>query len=316
MSTVALAPAVPRPACPPATRRALVVLAWVAAGIHLVLTPEHFRERTVYGIFFLGASVFQVWLGWALLRRPSVRVFRVGAAGSLGLIATWIATRAVAPPLSPEGAPEPVTLAGVVATGAELAALVLLAAALPASGVRAWRARRAWAVAAGLAFALLSLLASSAVSYVPWVAKKVPSFNDITGDIRLDRPFIIGMPVPHIWVVGPWSTFALTALAAVLVAANVAVAMDPRRGDAAWTRRRTLLGAAPAFLAVSSCCGAPVALFLGVSATVALARASPWLLAGTVAMFALNLALVRARGRAGRPRSARACGGDGPAGGA
>jgi len=42
-------------------------LTWVAAGIHLALTPEHFEERFVYGVFFLAASVFQLVLGWFLL---------------------------------------------------------------------------------------------------------------------------------------------------------------------------------------------------------------------------------------------------------
>ncbi len=68
-------------------------LAWLAAAIHLVLTPEHFQERFVYGAFFLAASVFQILLGWFLLFRPGPRVYRAGAVGSLVLIATWIVTQ-------------------------------------------------------------------------------------------------------------------------------------------------------------------------------------------------------------------------------
>lgn len=141
-------------------------LAWVAAGIHLALTPEHFKESFVYGVFFLAASVFQLILGWLLLFRAGPKVNCAGAIGSLVLIATWIVTRAVAPPLSPDGGAEPVTLLGVLATGAELATLMLLATALPVpTATRRWT-RWAWGSAAGITFAGLFLFASGAVSYV------------------------------------------------------------------------------------------------------------------------------------------------------
>lgn len=275
------------------------MVAALAAGtalIHLALTPEHFGERTVYGLFFLGAALFQGWLAWALLVRPSPSVYRTGAWGSLALIVIWIITRAVAPPLSDEGGPESVTLLGVVATGAELATLLLLASVLPASTGKRLRARWAWAAATGIAFTLLLLLASSAVSYVAWVAKDLPYFNNQYAGFSLRSPFIIGMPLPHIWVVGAWSTFALIVAAGALAGANVAAAMRASaRGCSA--RRRGVLAAAPAVFAVSSCCGTSVDMFLGVSATVALLRFTPWLLAATVVLLVASLVMTRAESR-------------------
>lgn len=279
------------PGLSPSARIAAAALAWTAAAIHLVLTPEHFRERTVYGLFFLGASLFQVWLAWALVRRPGPLVYRVGALGSLGLIATWLVTRAAAPPLSETGGPEPVTLPGVVATGAELATLLVLATALPVPPGKRRRARWVLGACVGLGFGLLLLFATSSFSYVPWVARDLPYFNNVYGGLSLWTPFIIGMPVPHLWVVGAWSTFALIGVAAVLVAANVGVAVG-RRGDACASRHRSLLAVAPAFLAVSSCCGAPAALFLGASAVAPLGRVTPWLLVATIVMLLGNLGLL------------------------
>ncbi len=268
-------------------------LVWVAAAIHLLLTPEHFDERFVYGVFFLVASLFQLALGWFLLFRPHPRVYRAGAIGSLILIATWIVTRAVAPPLSPEGGPEPVTLLGVVATGAELATLVLLAAALPVPTAKRRWTGWAWAIAAGLAFAGLFLLASGAISYVSF-AGSPSSFNSYNPGLSIRYPLVYGLLLPHVWVVGSWSTFAFVAIAAVLVAANV-VSVTGRQTVAPECnpRPRGLLAVAPSLFAVSSCCGMPLALFMGTAAVGFLFKATPWLLLITVAMLVGNLVLVR-----------------------
>lgn len=277
--------------------RAAGWLAWVAAAIHLVLTPEHFEERFVYGVFFLAASLFQLVLGWFLLFRPDPRVYRAGAIGSLVLIATWIVTRAVAPPLSPEGGAELVTLLGVLATGAELATLVLLATAMPVpSATRRWT-RWAWGAAAGIPFAGLFLLASGALSYVSF-AGNPPSLNLLSPAFSLNYPVVYGLLLPHLWVVGSWSTFVFIAIAAVLVAANVATvtgrqAVAPECNP----RPRGLLAVAPSLFAVSSCCGIPLALFLGAGAIGFLFKATPWLLLVTIAMLVANLMVMRRAAR-------------------
>lgn len=268
-------------------------LAWLAAAIHLALTPEHFDERVVYGAFFLSASLFQLVLGWFLLFRPAPRVYRAGAIGSLVLIATWIVTRAVAPPLSPGGGVEPVTLLGVLATGAELATLVLLATALPVpTAARRWT-RWAWGAAAGAAFAGLFLLASGALSYVSF-AGDPPSLSFSNPGFSLSYPMIYGLLFPHIWVVGSWSTFVFIGVAAVLVAANVATVTGRRAvAPECNPRPRGLLAVAPSLFAVSSCCGMPLALFMGTAAVGFLFKATPWLLLITIAMLGANLFVMR-----------------------
>lgn len=263
-------------------------LAWTAAGIHLALTPEHFDERTAYGLFFLGAALFQVALGWLLLRRPGPAVYRVGAYASLALIATWIVTRALVPPFSPEGSVEPVTLPGVLATASELATLFIIASALPQTGKSRLASRWAWGGAAGLAFTLLFLLASSAVSYVSWTNEDLRSSSS---GFSLRSPFFIGMLLPHVRVTAPWSTLAFTALAGALVTANVVAAMGRAQRSLFCRPGRGVLAAAPALFAVSSCCGTSAALFLGVSATVPLLTVTPWLLLATVGLLSANLTL-------------------------
>lgn len=284
-------PGLPRPA-----RLTTAILAISAAGIHLVLTPEHFRERTVYGFFFLIASAFQIVLGWLLIRRARAAVYRAGAWGSLALIGTWIVTRAVAPPFSPEGRPEPVTLLGILATGAELAALVLLATALPLPAERRRGAQWAWGCAAGAGFAALFLISSGAVSYTSLVTSKFSSIDVALVSGSLQSPLLFGMLLPHVWLVGSLPTFVLIAVAAVLLGVNVAASLDrPPAGGARLPPRRTVLALAPTMFAVSSCCGASTALFLGVAAVGPLFAATPWILLATAVMLAVNLYLIRRR---------------------
>lgn len=172
---------------------------------------------------------------------------------------------------------EPVTLLGVLATGLELATLALLATALPVpTATRRWT-RWAWGIAAGVMFAGLFLLASGALSYVSF-AGDPPSLNLLNPGVSLNYPLVYGLLLPHLWVVGSWSTFVFIAVAAILVAANVATVTGRRAvAPECNPRPRGLLAVAPSLFAVSSCCGALLALFLGTSA-VGLFKATPWLL--------------------------------------
>lgn len=275
-------------------------LAWTAAAIHLALTPEHFKERVVYGVSFLAMTIFQAALGWLLFSRPGARVYRVGAIGTSVLIATWIVTRAVAPPLSPEGEAEAVTALGVLATGAELATLVLLASALPVARARSRWIRWAWGTASGIAYASLVLLASGALSYVP-LGEDAPSLSVLDQGLSLHSPAIYGLLLPKIWLFASWSVLVFSAIAAILVGANV-TAITGRDALAPECNRRssTLVALAPSFLAVSSCCGMPVALFLGSAAVGFLFEATPWLLLVTIGLLATNLIIMRKSGQAHR----------------
>lgn len=197
-------------------------------------------------------------------------------------------TRAVVPPLSPETAAEPVDLLGVVASGLELTAIVLLA---PRGGLpRMWRrgTRATVAAATGVAFTGLFLLASGALSYVsfdgPWPAIQVwnPGISPTT-------PLLYGMLGPHVWLVGSWATLSLTGSAGLLVTANVGRMLAARSRSECGMPRGELAATLPLFVGVSSCCGAPVALFLGASSIGLLYRATPWVLLATVILLAINL---------------------------
>jgi len=143
-----------------------------AGAIPLVLTPEHFEEQAVYGIFFLVAALFQIVLAQLLVLRPGPRVIRAGAYGNAALLAIWIVTRVVAPPLGES--PEPVTFLGVLAKGLELTALFLLLTLVPPAvkrdeagrlGLGRPRVAWWWALGTGAGFTLLFVFASGSLTY-------------------------------------------------------------------------------------------------------------------------------------------------------
>lgn len=217
-----------------------VAVVWTAGVIHLVLIPEHFGERFVYGVFFLAAA-FQLALGRLLLRRPASWVVQAGALGSLALLAAWLGPRAVVPPLAPHGRPEPVTTLGVVST----AALVLLVSRLSLPEGRTRSAARWWGTAAALAYAALFLLASNAVSYAPGPGPAPSLRLASAGGFTLTSPLIYGRVQPHVRLVAPWATLAFLAEEAFLLGVNVAAVV--RRTTCARDAAR-----APATLVVAS----------------------------------------------------------------
>jgi hypothetical protein len=261
-----------------------------AAMIHLGLTPEHVAEHVLYGAFFLVAAAIQVVLAVGLLRRPGPGMIRLATLSSLGLIGTWIVTRTIVPPLSPESAGAPVDLLGVGASGLEVAATTLLVSRMTLPVLPGRWARATVASLAGAAFMGLFLLASGAISYVDFV-RPAPSIDVWNPHVTLQTPLFYGMLLPHIWLVGPWSTFALTASTGLLVTANVAQLLPTGTDHACTVPRRGIAATAPLLIGVSSCCGAQVALFLGASTIGLLYRATPWILLLTVVLLAANLLL-------------------------
>jgi hypothetical protein len=79
-----------------------------AAGIHAAMVLPHLRERALFGVFFIACTVLQ--LAWAerALRRPARGWLLAGAAGNLGVVALWAATRAAGLPFGLLPAPEAV----------------------------------------------------------------------------------------------------------------------------------------------------------------------------------------------------------------
>lgn len=128
----------PRPSGPGDSQLKLLALASAGAAlIHGAVCPEHFRDQTALGLFFLALCALQ--LGWsaAVLRRPSAALLRAGAVAGLMVVGLWLYTRTVGVPLGFEkGAVEPVGAADVVASALEV---VVAGLALRLSRARPWR---------------------------------------------------------------------------------------------------------------------------------------------------------------------------------
>jgi hypothetical protein len=111
-------------------------LSAVAAIVHGVVCPEHFREAGLYGTFFLVCALAQ--LGWAVavLVRPDRRLLALGLAGNVAVLALWALTRTTGIPLGPEaGEVEAVGALDLIASAAELGVVVCAAWALAAGRV-------------------------------------------------------------------------------------------------------------------------------------------------------------------------------------
>ena len=106
---------------------AAALLTLGASLIHLAVTPQHFEEYLPYGLFFLAAGAGQIALAVALVVAPARRLFIVGLAASVGLIALWALSRTVGVPIGPDGAWQPETMGftDIICTFLELVAAPL-----------------------------------------------------------------------------------------------------------------------------------------------------------------------------------------------
>ncbi|WP_300540628.1 hypothetical protein [uncultured Nocardioides sp.] len=146
-----------------------VVSSTAAAGVHAAMGPLHFREATLFGLFFAGAALAQ--LGWTalVLRSVTPALLRAGMALNLGCVVLWAATRAWGLPLGLMPTPEPVGPWDLTAAAWELGVVAACAALLRArpptsyAGLRlpAWvdwhRGATTTAVVSVLALLVLSL---------------------------------------------------------------------------------------------------------------------------------------------------------------
>jgi hypothetical protein len=111
------------------------VAAVVAAGVHISVCPEHYREGLLYGVFFTVTAGAQLLWAALLMVRPGPSVVRAGLLASLGIIALWAVTRSVGIPLGPErGEVEAIGALDVLATTAELVAAAACVWVLSRSG--------------------------------------------------------------------------------------------------------------------------------------------------------------------------------------
>ena len=105
-------PAAPASA-PPRSSTTRVFLAcglgWGASLIHVLAAVEHVDEYLLYAGSSPCSRRLQFTWGVALYRRPRRRLLRLGAVGSLAVVALWIVSRTSGLPLGPEPwRPEPV----------------------------------------------------------------------------------------------------------------------------------------------------------------------------------------------------------------
>jgi hypothetical protein len=274
--------AVAAPLSSPA-RLLLGVLLGIAAVVHLALTPEHYREQPVFGAFFGVAGAVQLLLAVRLLTCPAAswRLLQLLRLTSLLLLATYVATRLVTPPLAPHAGAEPVDVLGVLAGGVELASVVAVLALPARAGRTATASKLLWASVVAVAYIAFFAVASGAAVYnhdgwPPDVVVPSVTLRD-AGYWSLLTPRVNLVPTEHLAVSVPVLTAVTLALSAVLLGANTALARTA--AERLPGRRRPALAAVPAFLAAPVCCGAPLLAFFGTSALALFAVYTPVLLA-------------------------------------
>jgi hypothetical protein len=84
----------------PVVRVSLAALLVGSAGIHLLLTPEHFAESTLMGIGFVGAGIVQVGLAALLFVRPEERLYLAIGAVTFVLVGLYCYNVAVGLPFA------------------------------------------------------------------------------------------------------------------------------------------------------------------------------------------------------------------------
>jgi hypothetical protein len=97
------------------------LLSGVAATVHGIVCPEHFRESLLYGGFFAVAAGAQVaWAALVVLRSHRWLVV-AGLTGNLAILALWAVTRTIGVPLGPgAGEIEEIGVLDIVATVCEV----------------------------------------------------------------------------------------------------------------------------------------------------------------------------------------------------
>ena len=116
------------------TQRTLLPMAVVssaaAAGVHAAAGPAHFREATLFGLFFAGSALLQlVWAG-AVAVRASRPLLVAGVVGNLAVVALGAVTRTAGLPFGLLPEPEAVGPWDLACAGWELAVAGSCVAAL------------------------------------------------------------------------------------------------------------------------------------------------------------------------------------------
>jgi hypothetical protein len=97
----------------------------LAGAVHAAVIPEHLHHYLLFGVFFAGLSVVELWLAVVLIRRPERRLVGFVAIGSALTIVLWLMSRTTGIPIGPEQwTPEPFGALDIAASGAELVTAV------------------------------------------------------------------------------------------------------------------------------------------------------------------------------------------------
>lgn len=109
---------------PRRTSRSVLVVAasgTAAGAIHLAVAPSHWRQATVYGVFFVLVGVTQIVWSALLLVRASWELLTLTVIANLGVLLLWVQTRTTGVPLGPAaGVREPVGLVDLSCAAVEL----------------------------------------------------------------------------------------------------------------------------------------------------------------------------------------------------
>ena len=167
----------------PATARpyllgALASLSAAAAAIHFAVVFEHFKDYTLYGVFFLVLAWAQLIWPAVLLWRPSRLWLWLGMAGNAAVLAVYVASRTVGLPFGPDlHHPEQVGALDVVACVLEFTLITGCAALAwrPSLADRPVRRRGGAAAAALLAVPALAIAAAAAVMTPGWAGPEGPA---------------------------------------------------------------------------------------------------------------------------------------------
>ena len=115
-------------------RMFLAATTFLAAWMHLLLTPEHLNESTSLGLGFLAAGIIQIALAVIVVERPSEGALSLLVMVNVALLAVWAYAVLIGLPLGGGsghdaasglviGSGEPIDLAAAITKLAELASL-------------------------------------------------------------------------------------------------------------------------------------------------------------------------------------------------
>lgn len=73
-----------------------------AAGTHLAVIPDHFKESWTYGAFFVVVAPLQIGLAWLVLVRARRAELTAALSFSLSVLVLWAVSRFVGVPIGPD----------------------------------------------------------------------------------------------------------------------------------------------------------------------------------------------------------------------